>query len=1048
MAHMQITTHCPSLHLLSIILATPTTKCRDVLASDVCLSIKVASQCKKPEIARLCELTCNETHNTCPTSSETSTTPALPKCQDTNPSCSIIKKFGQCKNDSFLLSCAKTCGNCGDESDDENNSPGAKPTIPTTTATTTTSTTTEKSSIKEYASGFSCLDKATACSEIANNDLCKSADVYKTLCPMSCDFCDFAEAEFIKNQPVKLEDADCKDNVAEMCKPDHYSADELKKLCTDKYFSRNCQKTCGVCGSLEKDQDAEHSSLSKTGESDGKLPSGEWEAWSQWSECDRPCGGGKRSRTRGCADEKFPCEGKTEDTGVCNKQLCPEDGEHSSRQRGDKCSSITISALGDSVHQQAFRLTQYRLIEGQHFMNRSVYRSSAVGTNGDFEYIFYYKKGNRKLWIVGPEIGKSSGGLLVNIDPSSDDSGPETAPKESWKYYDQNKGWLEDRSVMLMCDNSRSCADKKGTRCEGITSDSLMCRDNTFSNAHCPIACGKCTPAWTSWSEWSECSETCNKNNGTEIENSEENNAENDVENEATKTRFRRCFAGVNNATSLPFCGFGEPKETKSCSADLPSCEPEWGAWSSCSVTCKNIQDDSETASGLQTRANTEGTIETRVGCADELGTCPIVTLEKWSDWAECSEICGLNGIRNRTRTCQPEDAAECLEYSLNESESCNTDLPCLVEWSEWTECSITCLTSGSENKGVKSRTRGCTGNNCPDDEFLVETENCELEECLVAVWGDWTEWTDCDCKDDNRSRSRHCLNGLPGSVGCEGEFSETEDCECVDSAKLDEGTLNELFINEERINTAPPMMVTGGSDDAGIDGFVEEIENDAQTETVELVIQEVEDSDGSVEEVLAPAGFFGESVKESIEDSVEEPVEESVEKSDEKSVVESTEEFVEDSVEESVEVPIEETAEEITVENQVNEVVAAIEEAIQDVSEENADLETQSIEIVDELTENIAPEIMIFNPESNTDNSIENIFEISWSDWSECSVTCGGGGVRSRTSSDENEEFEQCESETVCVQKLEKINLPNAAELAAMDEGENGSGSSGAGSD
>ena len=55
------------------------------------------------------------------------------------------------------------------------------------------------------------------------------------MCPISCKFCDYAEKEFIKSLPEKFTGDNCRDNVPDMCKSEHYTSEELTKLCGDKY---------------------------------------------------------------------------------------------------------------------------------------------------------------------------------------------------------------------------------------------------------------------------------------------------------------------------------------------------------------------------------------------------------------------------------------------------------------------------------------------------------------------------------------------------------------------------------------------------------------------------------------------------------------------------------------------------------------------------------------------------------------------------------------------------------------------------------------------
>ncbi|CAK8671662.1 unnamed protein product [Clavelina lepadiformis] len=56
-----------------------------------------------------------------------------------------------------------------------------------------------------------------------------------------------------------------------------------------------------------------------------------WSVWSEWSSCDRDCGGGKHTRNRSIDEISScggkTCEGPTEQSEACNEQCCPVDCE-------------------------------------------------------------------------------------------------------------------------------------------------------------------------------------------------------------------------------------------------------------------------------------------------------------------------------------------------------------------------------------------------------------------------------------------------------------------------------------------------------------------------------------------------------------------------------------------------------------------------------------------------------------------------------------------------------------------------------------------------
>lgn len=56
---------------------------------------------------------------------------------------------------------------------------------------------------------------------------------------------------------------------------------------------------------------------------------GNWGRWTEWNACDKPCGYGKRKRTRSCSDPapKYGgknCPGADTQYRMCNMMACPD----------------------------------------------------------------------------------------------------------------------------------------------------------------------------------------------------------------------------------------------------------------------------------------------------------------------------------------------------------------------------------------------------------------------------------------------------------------------------------------------------------------------------------------------------------------------------------------------------------------------------------------------------------------------------------------------------------------------------------------------------
>ena len=138
-----------------------------------------------------------------------------------------------------------------------------------------------------------------------------------------------------------------------------------------------------------------------------------------------------------------------------------------------------------------------------------------------------------------------------------------------------------------------------------------------------------------------------------------------------------------------------------------------------------------------------------------------------WSNWNieySCSVTCG-DGFSSKYRTCQAGQIGEegCRGEAYNRS-PCSTgvDCPSWTAWSAWSACGVTC------GKSQQTRTRTCVNGN-PGD-VGCEGEPIESKVCFGAQrdcpeWGIWSRYTACSatCGGGLQQRSRICRHGNPG---------------------------------------------------------------------------------------------------------------------------------------------------------------------------------------------------------------------------------------------------------------------------------------------
>eukprot|EP00095_Tigriopus_kingsejongensis_P008230 snap_masked-scaffold591_size129331-processed-gene-0.4 protein:Tk08230 transcript:snap_masked-scaffold591_size129331-processed-gene-0.4-mRNA-1 annotation:"SCO-spondin" len=444
-------------------------------------------------------------------------------------------------------------------------------------------------------------------------------------------------------------------------------------------------------------------------------PCPSWTQWSAWSQCSASCGGGQNARSRECTlpdgavRPNAECgEGESNETGNCNENvLCPVLGEWT------EWSQCSVSCGGG---------------------DRS--RTRTCGVPGSTQIAS----------ASTPASENPCQQPLFESEKCNDDRCPVYTPWSEWSQCSATCGGGSQR-------RNRQCVPANSRLfCEGVSEE-----DRTCNESPCPN--------WTEWGEWSECSFTCGG---------------------GTRQNTRQCELPNGEQVKGSQCGVGPATEEESCNTDqCPELGP-WTEWGPCTVTCGGGEKTRMRECGLPKLLRDDNPCQLplleKMECHPE--ECP--TLTEWADWSQCSHTCG-GGFRQKTRECVGPNANDvssssngdenaCME-PLEVIEACNEDTcPVWSVWGEWTICSKTC--GGGERTRYRQCTDPVTGQEafCPGSN--EESEDCNTQDC--PYFTEWTEWTDCSltCGSGTRSKVRECIVPRDGDANiCNGETRTQESC-------------------------------------------------------------------------------------------------------------------------------------------------------------------------------------------------------------------------------------------------------------------------------
>ncbi|XP_071950823.1 spondin-1-like [Antedon mediterranea] len=256
------------------------------------------------------------------------------------------------------------------------------------------------------------------------------------------------------------------------------------------------------------------------------------------------------------------------------------------------------------------------------------------------------------------------------------------------------------------------------------------------------------------------------------------------------------------------------------------ACSSTWQGWSPCSVSCGS--------GGTQTRVRTKARSEfcggsACTGISHQQRSCsgysPVdCAWGDWHEWTACSVTCGSGGTQTRTRCVETSEycgGTTCSEPS-EQQRSCSRYSPVNCawgDWQEWTACSVTCGSGGTQTRTRCVETSEyCGGTTC--SEPSEQQISCSGES-INCVWGDWQEWTSCSVTCGNGTQTRIRIVMTPESCGgmtCNGLSEQHKTCENQNTCVCSQGCMRGTASSDSCVDC--PFPYTGSCCEQLIDEF------------------------------------------------------------------------------------------------------------------------------------------------------------------------------------------------------------------------------------
>lgn len=485
--------------------------------------------------------------------------------------------------------------------------------------------------------------------------------------------------------------------------------------------------------------------------------------WSAYGECDRTCGSGVKTRTR--TVKKWPQFGgalcpKLDDIARCNEHACPIDCKYTEWSDYDDVECDRSCGTG---HQYRYRgITRHESFGGKACPETK--QSRACNTHPcplDCTWQPVLDNGNDGLmgWSKWTECTASCGGGTTSRSRKPD---PKWSAATSYGGKSCDTNQMETRE----CNNHCCPVDCDltpfgpwgGCTATCGTGFRIRKREHRAEPSCGGKTCGVLTQVEecnkracpidcevSSWSAAHSCSHSCG----------------------AFGTQIRHRSINIYPA----FGGLECPhlSETKECGAEpcpVDCLTSSFGQWTTCSRSCG-------TGEHARRRSIRRAVEHGGKECPHLLEMrkcnkhdCPVdckvgpwnVTGTQWNDQSfldkHCSKSCGTDGRATRSRKMisshsaggKPCGAADMIEHKSCNTQACPSD--CVVSsWSSWTQCSVSCI--GKAGNGIQYRLREIVnashfgGKGCPP---VNEQRFCvNKPPCPIDCdLSGWSDWTMC----------------------------------------------------------------------------------------------------------------------------------------------------------------------------------------------------------------------------------------------------------------------------------------------------------------